>query len=221
MLKFAACTRKRLLAVGILTVALPCLYALAAKATPSIGLPPFFEPDDALEVLALNLKQKDSRMEVGAMIYGGNNVSPLLRIDRDGQSPHQVGDGSRYAILSGSSWVRVSRNRWWLEAGTGLRDTYQANPDAGQLWIDLHAKGQTRSSYSPFATYAQISATWYAVGYTFPFGAGAGEAAGAAGCGAFFGTAGSGAGTAGGFAAGAAFFSLCSFMTSPIFTAVS
>ena len=106
-------------------------------------------------------------MEVESAVSGMTNVSPLLRIDEDQPSRH-FDDSSAYAELQWAGRVRIVERRWWVECGIGSRERYDGNPDAGQLWIDLHADGETQSSYAPEVSNSRVGASWIGVGRTFP-----------------------------------------------------
>ena len=106
-------------------------------------------------------------IEVETAASGITNVSPLLHIDDDRPS-HDFTDSSAYAELQWAGRVRIIQRRWWVEYGIGTRERYDGNQDAGQLWIDLHADGQTQPSYAPEASDFRIGASWIGVGREFP-----------------------------------------------------
>ena len=118
-------------------------------------------------------------IEVETAASGITNVSPLLRIDDD-QPSRRFDDSSAYAELQWAGRVRIVQRRWWVEYGTGSRERYDGNQDAGQLWIDLHSDDQTAydasdiavnreaRSYAPQVNNVRLGVSWIGVGREFP-----------------------------------------------------
>ena len=151
--------RRLLLSVLILSAVILCPSQASAS---SVNLPTL---DNQYRLLQFTHSLDGIEVETAAS--GITNVSPLLRIDDDQPSRH-FDDSSAYAELQWAGRVRIVQRRWWVEYGTGSRERYDGNQDAGQLWIDLHADGETQSSYAPEVSNSRVGASWIGVGSTFP-----------------------------------------------------
>ena len=154
---------------AVLALSLTVFGLTPAAASRSVSLPTLFDANDVLQARLTARGAGGLRLQVGRAVSGMNNVASLWRITKDNQPARHFDDTSAYAILQDVGWVRATDERWWIGFGRGKRDAYQGNADAGQLWIDLHAAGQTRPAYAPVAGNVKIEASWYGVGRTFPF----------------------------------------------------
>ena len=119
----------------------------------------------------LQLSHPSAGMEVESAVSGATNVSPLLHF-HDDQPSRDFGDPTAYAELQWAGRIRLNRNRWWIEYGRGMRERYDGNQDAGQLWIDLHSDSQTQPAYTPEVASSRIAASWLGVGREFPLSLG-------------------------------------------------
>ena len=145
------------------TIVLFALLACPLQASASsVSLPTL---DDQADLL--RLRSNPQGLEVESAVSGTTNVSSLLKLSDD-QPAHDFDDPSAYAELQWAGRVRINQGRWWVEYGTGSRERYDGNTDAGQLWIDLHSEEQTQPSYAPEATGFEIRASWIGVGRSFP-----------------------------------------------------
>ncbi|MCE5200884.1 MAG: hypothetical protein ABFD54_09785 [Armatimonadota bacterium] len=78
-----------------------------------------------------------------------------------------MNDEQAFAALDYGSWLRYTKNDWVLAAGSGVRDQYNGNKDAGQLWIDLHTKSPIQNEYYPYITNARLEMQWLGIGRKF------------------------------------------------------
>jgi len=139
---------------------------LEATAT-SVTLPPALLRADVLSARLADARQGE--LEINAIASGASNIGPVLRLTKKDQPGHQLEAGDAYAVLQASGWVDLRNGNWLIGYGSGRRDAYEGNRDAGQLWIDLHADQHIQTDYYPAATSTGIAATWYGVGRRIPF----------------------------------------------------
>ena len=145
---------------------------LQVTASPSVTLPILFDANDLLGFRFEESSRDSLRLRVGGAASGMNNVGSIWAIDEDGQPARDFDNTRAYAVLQTTEWIRLAHRGWWIGCGRGMRDAYEGNADAGQLWIDLHADGKTQPAYAPAVSSVRIEASWWAVGRTFPFRAG-------------------------------------------------
>ena len=143
----------------------------SAAASPSVSLPSLSDSDDLLQT-RLARSARNTRLEFAASVSGINNVGSLWDISEKDQPAGRFRDDSAYAVLQMAERVRVIHRGWWIEYGEGRRQAYDGNADAAQLWIDLHADGQTQPAYAPVVKGTRIDVSWWGVGRTFPVRAG-------------------------------------------------
>ena len=92
----------------------------------------------------------------------------MWEVSKRDQSPHLFQEGSAFATMSVTNWMRLRLGNWWIGRGSGWIDQYYGNADAAQLWIDLHSGNRSRLSYEPMASNQSLSAEWYGVGRSVP-----------------------------------------------------
>ena len=142
------------------------LACCAPTAAESLRLPAFFIGDD---VLALTLRDAHGPVElsVAATASGESNVGPLESLTDEGQPPRAFTGTDGKADLQMGGIIAVRARDWLVCYGEGMREGYAGNHDAAQLWIDLHAAGQTQPYYAPVVNTDRIEASWYGVGRRF------------------------------------------------------
>jgi len=149
---------------------LSLLMALGAASlrAESIRLPDLFAADD---VLALVLRDTTLPSELIFFGAGGgqSNVGGLWSLTDKEQSPRTFTGSEGKAELGAAGGIDLRSRDWLICYGWGTRDHYTGNPDAAQLWIDLHAGGQTQPRYSPLANTERIGVSWYGLGRRIRF----------------------------------------------------
>jgi hypothetical protein len=134
----------------------------------SLILPTTSDANDLLQYCASPTEPPDFELRAYARGIMTSNVGPMSELD-GGDMPARTFDGNQaYATAQYSGCLRMSYRRWWIGYGQGKRWSYDGNPDAAQLWIDLNSDGQTQPSYTAQASDASIATNWYAVGRDFP-----------------------------------------------------
>jgi len=108
-------------------------------------------------------------VETGGCVGAFNNVQSLWTVSNRKLSPREVGSDQPYARLRFGQWIRMSSRDWFVGVGSGFRDDYDGNHDAGQLWIDLHTPYRSQTDYYPSANDLHIATSWYGVGRRFGF----------------------------------------------------
>ncbi|MCX6376237.1 MAG: hypothetical protein NTU88_09455, partial [Armatimonadetes bacterium] len=166
---FRCVSALRLIAIVGATV-LAGLPSPTAVASPSLYLPVVSDSSDLLQSCVAGPSVSSAlKLEGGAMGTATNNVGSIWGIDDKNQPARDFGDGSAYAMVQYSKWLRLHHRAWWVGYGLGKRSIYLGNADAAQLWIDLHAAGQTQPIYAASAEGARADADWLEFGRGFPF----------------------------------------------------
>jgi hypothetical protein len=117
-------------------------------------------------------------VDVGAAAYGNMNLDSLWTYNNMHQPAMQFSAPRACAQLADGAWVQVTRRRWQFSAGAGLRDEYQGNQDAGQLWLDLHTDNPVLRNYAPVISASQCNVSWLGLGYRLPFSSGSVQGSG-------------------------------------------
>jgi len=144
------------------------LFLLIALTAPSlraesIRLPDLFAGDDVLAFALPDTALPDELIIFG-VASGQSNVGGLWSLTDQGQSPRAFTETEGKAELNAGGGIRLRSQDWLIYYGRGIREYYTGNPDAAQLWIDLHASGQTQAGYSPVANTQRIGVSWYGLG---------------------------------------------------------
>lgn len=142
------------------------LACCAPAAAESLRLPAFFIGDDVL-ALTLSDVRGPQELRIVATASGESNVGLLESLTDEGQPPRAFTGTDGKADLHMGGAVILRARDWLVCYGEGMRDGYAGNHDAAQLWIDLHAAGQTQPRYAPFVNTDRIKASWYGVGRRF------------------------------------------------------
>jgi len=149
-------------------------YSAACRAA-NIVLPPTFVTQDLLHDRCISRPRSSIRIETGACVGAFNNVQSLWTVSDRNASPRLLDTDEPYARLRLGEWACVSSGDWLVGIGSGFRDVYDGNRDAGQLWIDLRSKSRTQADYRPSANDLHVATRWYGVGRRFGLRAGNAE----------------------------------------------
>lgn len=144
----------------------------------NIVLPPTFVTEDLLFDRCISRPRSSIRLETGACVGAFNNVQSLWTVSNRKVSPRLLDTDAPYARLRFGEWACVSSGDWIVAIGSGFRDVYDGNRDAGQLWLDLRSKSRTQSDYAPSANDLHVATRWYGIGRRFGFRARHAECAG-------------------------------------------
>jgi len=156
---------------AVLLIALLVMRALPAGAD-SIRLPNLFAADDVLSAV-VHETPPPREMRIAGTASGDSNVGSLWHLTDQGQSPRAFTGSAGNADLQMTSGIDLRAHDWLISYGQGMREYYSGNHDAAQLWIDLHAAGQTQPRYTPTAAADRIEVAWYGLGRRVHFHAGA------------------------------------------------
>ncbi|HEX2951349.1 MAG TPA: hypothetical protein VHV83_17530 [Armatimonadota bacterium] len=108
-------------------------------------------------------------IDFGASGGGNTNIGPIFDITEDHQAPHSFSDHSAFATLDTGYWSCFRSGRWFIIAGSGNRQQYQGNRDAGQIWIDTHSDTSLAGNKSPQLAMYDLQMKWYGIGYQMPY----------------------------------------------------
>ena len=151
-------------------ISLIVFYAINCFASVRIGIPTQISPDD---LLLSSYASSGSALQIRGTTLAYNNLGSIWSINDDGQPSRLFDKGTVFAVMEASKSISSSYRGWRFEYGNGLRNAYEGNTAAGQLWVDLHASGERKSAdYSPVMTSARVNAAWYGLGRDFPIRAG-------------------------------------------------
>lgn len=152
------------------------LLSLTACQAAEIVLPPTFITQDLMFDRCVSGPTSSIRVETGGCVGAFNNVQSLWTVSSKELSPRSVDTNSPYARLRFGQWACLSSGNWFVGVGSGFRDYYDGNHDAGQLWIDLHTTSRSQADYYPSANDLHVATSWYGVGRRFGFRARGAEA---------------------------------------------
>ena len=138
----------------------------------SLILPTTSDPNDLLQYCISPTEPPELQLQAYARGITTSNIGPMSELGGGDMPARTFGDARAYATAQYTGSLKISYRRWWVGYGQGQRWSYDGNSDAAQLWIDLHADGQTQPSYAPQASDATIATNWYALGHDFPLHAG-------------------------------------------------
>lgn len=154
----------------LFVVLLSCmLSALLPAGSATLALPPASSTNLLLSVPVVEMPSAKWQVECSGAAAGLNNVGSLWTLSDDNQPARHLGESSPYALLQSGEWTRLTHHQWVVAYGRGISDCYTGNRDAGQFWLDLHAKTPLQSSYHPLAENVYVSMNWYGVGRQFQF----------------------------------------------------
>ena len=155
--------KQSLKALGTLSCLMLCLIASAETLT----LPPGLFSEDLLAVQHNTITPGAWTLRAGGAAAGSNNVAVLWDVNRTTIPAQTVTAQDVWARGGYGSWSSLSNGNWILATGTGNQQTYSGNHDAGQLWIDIHAKSRQLGDYAPQAEQRVVTACWYGVGHAW------------------------------------------------------
>lgn len=148
-------------------------FGSSALASDYITLPTSLDPSDLLKSHLTEKTPMGMKFETGGMASGMNNVASLQEyLGNQHPTAQFAPNDSAHAMLQYGEWMNVSVGRWQFGYGTGYRDSYDGNGDAGQFWVDSHIKGEPHRTYAPSATNIRFNTSWRSVGRNFPFALG-------------------------------------------------
>lgn len=134
-----------------------------------VVLAPTFIMQDVLTDYCASPQKTGIRVETGGCVGAFNNIQSLWDVTDKKMAPQSVDTNELYARLRFGQWVCLSSGNWFVGAGSGFRDIYDGNHDAGQLWIDLHTTSRSQTDYYPSANDLHIATSWYGIGRNFGF----------------------------------------------------
>jgi len=109
------------------------------------------------------------RVETGACVGAFNNIQSIWTVSNRRVAPRPIDTSEPFARLKFGQWMQMSSGDWFVGVGSGFRDTYDGNHDAGQLWIDLHTTTRSQADYAPSANDLHVATRWYGIGRNFGF----------------------------------------------------
>jgi len=147
----------------VLSCILLCWPALAETLT----LPPGLFSEELLAVQHNTTVPGVWSIRAGGAAGGGNNIAVLWDVTKATIPSHTVTAEDAWAHGGYGTWTSLSNGAWILACGNGNQQTYFGNHDAGQLWVDIHAKARQLGDYQPQAEQRVVTATWYGVGHNW------------------------------------------------------
>jgi hypothetical protein len=154
---------RRLLRSTAILLFLLIIAGAAPSAAESIRLPGLFAADDVLAAASRDTTLP-TELIIAGMASGTSNVGGLWSLTDQGQSPRAFTDARGKADLHVTGGIGLRSREWLICYGRGTREHYSGNADAAQLWIDLHAAGQTQPRYAPVVNTERIGLSWYGLG---------------------------------------------------------
>jgi len=161
----------RILPGAVVVLFMLIAFCPAPSSAESIRLPGLFAADDVLADM-LQDATLPTELRLAATASGESNVGSLWSLTDSGQSPRRFTGSQGKADLQMGGWISLRSHDWLICYGQGMRERYSGNHDAAQLWIDLHADGQTQPRYAPIVNSDRIALSWYGIGRRAHFHAG-------------------------------------------------